>query len=69
MTIVKLKPVDRVLTRVSYYLCKFGGLTKIKLFYKADEAIIDRIMYKYIPLEIRAAGKMNACLSFDEIRY
>lgn len=68
MTVVKLKPVDRVLTRVSYYLCKYG-LDKSEICRKADQAIVERIFDKYVPREIRAAGKMHACLSFDEIRY
>ena len=68
MTVVKLKPADRVLTRVSYYLRKYG-LIKSKICRKADQAIVERIFNKYIPKEIRAAGKMHACLSFDEIRY
>lgn len=68
MVVVKLKPADRVFTRVSYYLYKYG-LMKFKVCRKADQAVVERIFNKYVPNEIRAAGKMHACLSFDEIRY
>lgn len=69
MTTVKLKPVDRVLTRVAYCASGIAGKTGSKLFGSVDRVIVQHMFDKYVPVSIRAAGKMHACLSFDTIQY
>lgn len=69
MTVVKLKLVDRALVRVSYFASKLAGKTGSKLCKAVDLAIANRMFVKYVPESVRAAGKMNASLSFNDIRY
>ena len=69
MTTVKLKPVDRMLTRMAYCSGKIYSMTGIKIFRTLDRSTTNRMFEKYVPESIRAAGKMHACLSFDFIEY
>ena len=69
MTVVKLKLVDKALVRVSYLASKLAGKTGSKLCKAVDQAIVSHMFNKYVPESVRAAGKMNACLSFNDIQY
>ncbi len=69
MTIKKLKPADRVLTRVAWCFDELGGMVKSVRLCKVTQNITERLVDKYVDEHIRAAGKMHCCVTFDEIRY